>query len=642
MGSTESNFNIGLRDVVRVGKYSISGNGIRFLGSQLLLQGMNPFNETKLYNPLMPVVAATSLADFGLTDSPTRFIEPNLGGVLGALGLSSISSLFGVGGTPTPPKGTVGASALAKASSDGGKGLSRGQSATIAYKQFQTKWPANTRGGGSFLSNAIGAVAGFLQANTAVGTFFPVGQPAGSTYKAADTKIYGTMLNNTSNLLFSMARLDTSDNSISYDDGGIYIQKYSAGAGIGGNPGSTYEDIVYVASTVDNEKSPLLNLELPAFTTATDNTYPSNYNNKNDQSITDTLNQLNSLLDVVSKNGYTTLSANYIATNYLDLASIKSQQDGDTKSSPFNYNNSGRVLSYSKAMRGDINLLTNKGLDTNSPDSVNLYGPLSSSAVSFSPNNDYTSTKYDPYRSDIIAFYFHDIINDIYLPFRATMKGIQESLQATWTDVKYINRADKIYAYGGFSRTLNFTFFVNISSIKELLPSWKRINYLAGLVKPANYTDGTVYSRVAIPPMIDFTIGDMYKKQPALITQIGITVPDDASWETLSENGANNPNQADDSVWQYGRVQWYGPQDGQNNAKGYYAQFPMQCEISINLNLLEKEMPRAGGANYGDYYLDQNFNAVGSSPGQSFSANLYASNVNGNLPTLSNTTSSIG
>ena len=60
-----------LQDVVRISKFSVSGNGIIFLGKQLILQGLNSFNETKLYNPLMPILASTSIASFGLITPPT-------------------------------------------------------------------------------------------------------------------------------------------------------------------------------------------------------------------------------------------------------------------------------------------------------------------------------------------------------------------------------------------------------------------------------------------------------------------------------------------------------------------------------------------------------------------------------------------
>jgi hypothetical protein len=44
------------------------------------------------------------------------------------------------------------------------------------------------------------------------------------------------------------------------------------------------------------------------------------------------------------------------------------------------------------------------------------------------------------------------------------------------------------------------------------------------------------------------------------------------------------------------------------NSKGTYAQFPRECELNLQMDLLEKERPIVGGNNFGDYArtLDNN------------------------------------
>jgi hypothetical protein len=155
-----------LQDVVRVSKFSVSGNGVIFLGKQLVLQGLNTFNETKIYNPLMPILASTSIASFGIIPSPTRHIEPNLGGVLGALGLGAVSNALGLN-KPTPPKGTVGAGALPSINKAGGKGLIRGSTATNANKNFQNTW------GGGKSAGFLSGVGNFFKSSTLFGAFLP-------------------------------------------------------------------------------------------------------------------------------------------------------------------------------------------------------------------------------------------------------------------------------------------------------------------------------------------------------------------------------------------------------------------------------------------------------------------------------------
>ena len=88
--------------------------------------------------------------------------------------------------------------------------------------------------------------------------------------------------------------------------------------------------------------------------------------------------------------------------------------------------------------------------------------------------------------------------------------------------------------------------------------------------------------------MVKFTIGDIYKNQPGVIKNVGINIPD-CVWETLSEEYAEKND------WSYlnGVIQW-------NDSKGKYAQFPRECELNLQMDLLEKERPIVGGNNFGD------------------------------------------
>jgi hypothetical protein len=227
--------------------------------------------------------------------------------------------------------------------------------------------------------------------------------------------------------------------------------------------------------------------------------------------------------------------------------------------------------------------------------------------------------KYNSNNDDIIKFYFHDIVNNKYIPFRATVTGLNENYNADWSAIEYIGRADKLQSYKGFSRTLSFKFNVVANTVKELLPMWKRINYLVGLTKPANYTQGgqnnsNVYSRFIIPPLVKFTIGDIYKNQPGVIKSIGMNIPDNCVWETVSEETSATFD------WSYlnGRIQW-------QDSIGKVAQFPRECELNLSIDLLEKERPVVGGTNFGDYYVEKLNDLVDVQKGtvDSFSKNLY-------------------
>lgn len=179
---------------------------------------------------------------------------------------------------------------------------------------------------------------------------------------------------------------------------------------------------------------------------------------------------------------------------------------------------------------------------------------------------------------DLIRFYFYDTYNQKYIPFRATIKSLSERSVSSWDDFQYIGNADKVYNYKGFTRALTFNFTVAAMSVKELLPMWQRINYLMGLTKPANYKNGFI-----VPPLVMITIGDLYTEQPIVINSIGMTVPDNAIWETIPDSGRG---------FEYlnGRLK--------SNDSFFVAQFPRDVDINIDANILEKQKPKVGLNNF--------------------------------------------
>ena len=229
-------------------------------------------------------------------------------------------------------------------------------------------------------------------------------------------------------------------------------------------------------------------------------------------------------------------------------------------------------------------------------DGINTLGVLGKEREITTQNSsiskDYTGwTEWKPYEDDLIAFFFYDVVNEKYIPFRATVKSISEGNTAFWDELRFIGRADQLYSYNGFSRTLSFTFNVVIGSVTELLPSWKKINYLASSVKPSNYTatsdvSNKIFNRFIVPPMFMLTIGDLYKFQPVVITSLNVNIPDDAAWETLNEDNS--------SGWSYMNGIIASKTVGKN-----YGQLPREVEIAVTCNLLEKERAIVGGSHFG-------------------------------------------
>jgi len=210
--------------------------------------------------------------------------------------------------------------------------------------------------------------------------------------------------------------------------------------------------------------------------------------------------------------------------------------------------------------------------------------------------------KFGVYGPDIIKFYFYDIINQKYIPFRATVKSISDNNNATWEDIQYLGRPDKLYYYKGFTRSVSFNFTVNAHSIKELMPMWNRINYLVGLTRPANYTM-KINGGFMVSPIVQLTLGDFYKNHNVVINSCNVTIPEDAGWETIPEDDQQN--------WYYGpnkAIEWDSSNmllnssidQRKGRSAGRVAQFPRSADIQIEMNVLEKDRPYTGKAIWGD------------------------------------------
>jgi hypothetical protein len=749
-----------LQDVIRVSKFSVSGSGITFLFKQLILQNLQPFNETTLYNPAMPILAAVRPTTLGLLPRPTRYIDLS-GGLLGAL--ASVVG-FSVNNGKSSPKGTVGSgindtadnSPLSKQAIGGGKGLLRGKTASSGYTSLASRWGANSnrnsflksmaasvfpslisskqpkdtgyRGDEGAYGMMIKDVKGKFSKNHAVtGAEIQLtqlwiagssdGGPKnirknnevpqnrkikfidGSEQKISGTDVSGPSINGgstgfalnkdvdnvekygmsvgtdvyrkdmASNFKYSImlmnykkfldktstfktkmdvapVDLTNADDPVVIRPQELFFKKYGFESvpkvfsvktfdsiptrqGSGDEKRASYTvDGTYSKTRKDAADNGVLsnfhkNLEAEKFlnipSAANDIGDPINatLQVKTDDPINaKRVDGLKKLVEKIKTSGYSVAFTDADTrvftspnTTLFGIASLK-QTNINQKKVTDNYKDNTQLLDglefsrkNSKKMSGahkgdDLNKLTILDKNRSITDETDVPG----------------WSVYEPYNDDLIAFYFYDIVNEKYIPFRASVTGINDSFQAEWANYKYIGRADKLYTYDGITRQLSFSFKVIANSVKELLPMWKRINYLCGLTMPANYTsapsqgDGST-NEFMIPPLVLLTLGDMYKEQPILINRVGLTIPESAAWETVHETAEQD--------WSYlnNIITWTG-------SKGKVAQFPREVELSVDLTPLFKERPITGMANFGHAPRDNNNISVIDGANNPFSTNL--------------------
>jgi hypothetical protein len=555
-------------DTVRVSKFILSPQGLTYSLIQAGLQLTQPFDETRIYNPISPILAAIQPGTFDLISRPVRHIELSLQGVVNTLGLANLIQL------PTSaPRSTVGDVALPSEGIGTGKGLLRGQNASIAESGLVSKWQQSPGGISSpFVNNLLGSLK-----KAATAFFGGFSKISGIQYRA-DEHTYDLMVH-------SKGKLKTTNKTgVETDAFQIYIAK----------------EVEYEKFITDNGSPQLIAQN--GFVTSK---RPSTFNDPVSDNVNKVAAGLQAIISKLDRHPYSaqgsvqsTLLNNgedptALGINAL-MESIPTQYESDKKA--FGVVGEYRAAG-TKTVDASVNESNNLRIATSfKSDGMNLLPILKrtkngSISIPSEVQSLYPGwSEYRPHEDDLISFFFYDVVNEKYIPFRATVKGISEGNTAYWDELKFIGRSDALYSYNGFTRTLSFTFNVVIGSVAELLPTWKKINYIASCVKPSNYTTGEnvgqKYNRFIVPPMFMVTIGDMYKFQPIVVTSVNVNIPDDAAWETLNEQNAAKG-------WHY----LNGLITATNGTK--YSQLPKEAEIAITCNLLEKERAQVGGSHFG-------------------------------------------
>ena len=126
-----------------------------------------------------------------------------------------------------------------------------------------------------------------------------------------------------------------------------------------------------------------------------------------------------------------------------------------------------------------------------------------------------------------------------YIHFRAFINSFSDKYSAEWGDIRYIGRGDKFYNYKGFDRSVSMDWTVYAQSKPELIPMYKKLNYLASSLAPDYSSGGYMRGNLA-----RLTVGGYFYNQLGIIKSLTYTIPKESTWEIgIDENGG-----FDDSV----------------------------------------------------------------------------------------------
>ena len=102
-----------------------------------------------------------------------------------------------------------------------------------------------------------------------------------------------------------------------------------------------------------------------------------------------------------------------------------------------------------------------------------------------------------------------------------------------------MGRAEPFYKYDSFDRDISLSFTVAAQSREELIPQYRKLNYLvsnlAPTYSPAGYMGGT---------LIRLTMGSWLVDQPGFITSLTLGIPKESPWEIgIDDKGENKFNE---------------------------------------------------------------------------------------------------
>ena len=202
--------------------------------------------------------------------------------------------------------------------------------------------------------------------------------------------------------------------------------------------------------------------------------------------------------------------------------------------------------SYANYDKGVIDLSTNKS--TYGDVTINGLGSAPSGLDKINSVPIYRSEQAstDSQLTDLCDFRIAIIDNNAptfktFLHFRAFLGGISDAYQADWTPFKYLGRGENFYTYNGFTRQMSLSWTVAAQSKEELIPMYKKLNYLASTLAPDYSPQGYMRGNLA-----QLTIGGYVYEQPGFITGLTYDIQDDSPWEI----GINTAGGVDEDVRQ--------------------------------------------------------------------------------------------
>ena len=156
--------------------------------------------------------------------------------------------------------------------------------------------------------------------------------------------------------------------------------------------------------------------------------------------------------------------------------------------------------------------------------------------VSSGPNGELAINDYCKFRIAAIDNAPDANGNAVYMHFRAFIDSFSDAYNSSWNPTQFSGRGDKLYNYGGYERKINLAFTVYAQSKAELIPMYKKLNYLASTMTPDYNTAGFMRGN-----LVRLTLGGYLYEQPGFISSFTYEAPQEAGWEiAINEDGTSD------------------------------------------------------------------------------------------------------
>jgi len=225
-----------------------------------------------------------------------------------------------------------------------------------------------------------------------------------------------------------------------------------------------------------------------------------------------TVSTLGNILGQVAVNGTGThflpLSTNYKYTNVTEAAS-QAKYGGTISIGRIKRNTPDGVKSISVTSQkyalqtGNIGVTSIGGLESTDTESV-----------------DPDITNYDTMP---VTFQVYNDPSSLLL-FRGFVTGLSDSYNGAWSPVDYVGRAESLYTYSKFARSVTFTLTVPVLKMLEQYPLYEKVNSLVSYTAPK-------YNLSGLPEgtFLKLRVGD-YLNSMGFLNTATVTVADNVPW----------------------------------------------------------------------------------------------------------------